>query len=208
MDTDKHEIDAVLASKEVKELEGIETFHQLTKWFFNPLKMKPRTIIAILMIIAGLIIGLVRHNWIFFIVMLSLTILTKGLLFFQEWKMVRILKKYRNLEAEFDVLTSEDYLLLEKTDKGYLYQIMDLYLSDRISAKDFCDAFHSCYDIELDSYCLTRKEEEILNKYSSVFQRYSPIEEDRLLYPKTYIGESQLKEKVKEAKAELENLKK
>ena len=75
MDTDKHKIDAVLASKEVKELEGIETFHQLTKWFFNPLKMKPRTIIAILLIIYGLIICFVRHNFILFIFMISLTIL-------------------------------------------------------------------------------------------------------------------------------------
>ena len=98
--------------------------------------------------------------------------------------------------------------MLEKTDKGYLYQIIDLYLSGRISALSFCDAFHSCYDIELDSNCLTGKEKEILDKYSSVFQRYSPIEEDLLLYPKTYIDGIQLKEKVNEAKAELEKLKK
>ncbi|MBP5400270.1 MAG: hypothetical protein J6Y35_01425 [Bacteroidales bacterium] len=83
---------------------------------------------------------------------------------------------------------------------------MDLYLSGEISASCFCDAFHLCYDIKLDLNSLTPEEEKIFNKYSSIFCRFSPFEEDLLLDPHAFINEIQLKQAVQNAKMALENL--
>lgn len=54
----------------------------------------------------------------------------------------------------------------------------------------------------------TKNHHSHINDYSGSDYRFAPIEEDLLLYPKTYIDGIQLKEKVNEAKAELEKLKK
>lgn len=95
------ELKKVLASDEVKELEGLETFMQLAKWFFNPLKMRTTTIISLILIAITLILGIYRNEWLPFVVIVSATILRKSYLLLSEWKLVKVLKEY-NEAKDFD----------------------------------------------------------------------------------------------------------
>ncbi len=113
--TENPELDQVLASENVKELEGIETFGQLVKWFFNPKGMKPRTILTIIIIIAGLFIGIFKQSWWFFFTMTLLAIISKSLVLMMEWNLVKQLNRYRELQEEHSFLqdVSEDYQEME-----------------------------------------------------------------------------------------------
>ncbi|MBO4542068.1 MAG: hypothetical protein J5725_02675 [Bacteroidales bacterium] len=95
------ELKKVLSSDEVKELEGLETFMQLAKWFFNPLKMRTTTIISLILIAITLILGIYRNEWLPFVVIVSTTILRKSYLLLYEWKLVKVLKEY-NEAKDFD----------------------------------------------------------------------------------------------------------
>ncbi len=95
------ELKKVLSSDEVKELEGLETFMQLAKWFFNPLKMRTTTIISLILIAITLILGIYRNEWLPFVVIVSATILRKSYLLLYEWKLVKVLKEY-NEARDFD----------------------------------------------------------------------------------------------------------
>lgn len=95
------ELKKVLASDEVKELEGLETFMQLAKWFFNPLKMRTTTIISLILIAITLILGIYRNEWLPFVVIVSTTILRKSYLLLYEWRLVKVLKEY-NEAKDFD----------------------------------------------------------------------------------------------------------
>ena len=96
------DLESTFASGEVKELEGVETFQQMVKWFFNPMKMQPRTIVELSLVVAGLIVGIACNHWTFFLIMLILTISIKGYLFLQQWKLVKALKEYRELSEEIE----------------------------------------------------------------------------------------------------------
>ena len=95
------ELKKVLSSDEVKELKGIETFIQLAKWFFNPLKMRTTTIISLILIAITLILGIYRNEWLPFVVIVSATILRKSYLLLYEWRLVKVLKEY-NEAKDFD----------------------------------------------------------------------------------------------------------
>lgn len=95
------ELKKVLSSDEVKELEGLETFMQLAKWFFNPLKMRTTTIISLILIAITLILGIYRNEWLPFVVIVSATILRKSYLLLYEWRLVKVLKEY-NEAKDFD----------------------------------------------------------------------------------------------------------
>ena len=95
------ELKKVLASDEVKELEGLETFMQLAKWFFNHLKMRTTTIISLILIAITLILGIYRNEWLPFVVIVSTTILRKSYLLLYEWRLVKVLKEY-NEAKDFD----------------------------------------------------------------------------------------------------------
>ena len=95
------ELEKVLSSNEVKELEGFETFIQLAKWFFNPLKMRTTTIISLILIAITLILGIYRNEWLPFVVIVSTTILRKSYLLLYEWRLVKVLKEY-NEAKDFD----------------------------------------------------------------------------------------------------------
>jgi hypothetical protein len=94
--------------------------------------------------------------------------------------------------------------MFKKDDKRRLYWLMDIYLSNEITAKTFCDEFYYCYDLELDSELLTKLEEQVFSELGTVTGRFSEFEEDIRQYPGTYFTEKQLKQKVLEA---LEKLK-
>lgn len=111
------ELKKVLASDEVKELEGIETFMQLAKWFFNPLKMRTTTIISLILIAITLILGIYRNEWLPFVVIVSATILRKSYLLLYEWKLVKVLKEYNEAKAFDNYLRSLE--AMEDEEDGF-----------------------------------------------------------------------------------------
>ncbi len=96
------ELENVLSSKEIKELDGIETFEQLVRWFFNPLKIRVNTIFELIFTAIALIIGICWKKWTPFVVIVTVEILVKGYLLLYEWKLVKALKEYKELTKEDD----------------------------------------------------------------------------------------------------------
>jgi hypothetical protein len=94
--------------------------------------------------------------------------------------------------------------MFEKSDKRRLYQLMDMYLSGKITADVFCNEFYYSYDLEIDSDVLTDIEEIAFAGLSSVAARFSGFEEDHIKYPKVYFTEQELKQKILETKEHLQ----
>ena len=93
--------------------------------------------------------------------------------------------------------------MINKTDKKYLFWIMDNYLSDKITGESFCDAFYESYDLELNHTCLSETEQRTFDELHTVVSRYTSIKEDLLRYPGMYYNDEQLKTAVLKAKEEL-----
>jgi hypothetical protein len=90
--------------------------------------------------------------------------------------------------------------MFEKNDKRRLYQLMDMYLAETISASVFCDEFYYSYDLELDETVLTDLESQVFSDLGTFAGRFSPYEENYKLDPKAFFTEEQLREKVLEKK--------
>ena len=86
--------------------------------------------------------------------------------------------------------------MFEKCDKKRLYWLMGQYVSNKITARTFCDEFYYCYDLELNSNELDDKEQRAFSRLSIVINRFSEFKEEHILYPGTYFDESQLHKKV------------
>ncbi len=98
--------------------------------------------------------------------------------------------------------------MFEKNDKRRLYWLIDMYLSGKMNAPEFCDEFYYCYDQELDrETVLTIQELEVFEELDTVAGRFSEFEEDHKLDPKAFSSEEQLKRKVIETKEKLSTLK-
>ena len=90
--------------------------------------------------------------------------------------------------------------MFQTTDKKRLYWLIDQYLSNKMSAWDFGSEIHECYDIGLDLDTLTKTENEIFSELSLVASRFSPYENDHKKFPNAFYTESELKQKVLDAK--------
>lgn len=93
--------------------------------------------------------------------------------------------------------------MFEKNDKRRLYQLMNMYLANIISAKVFCDEFYFSYDLEIEMESLTDIEKIAFAELSAISDRFSEFEEDLIKYPGTYYNEEQLKQKIIETKEKL-----
>jgi len=93
--------------------------------------------------------------------------------------------------------------MIQKDSKWYIYWIIDMYLSKKISAVTFCNEFHDSYDIELDYDQLTTLEHKLFLELGTIAGRFSEFEEDHKKYPGTYFTEKQLKDKIIETKEKL-----
>ena len=98
--------------------------------------------------------------------------------------------------------------MFEKNDKRRLEWLIDLYLSGKMKASNFCDEFCYCYGQELDrKTVLTTQELKIYDELDIVTGRFSQYEEDHKLDPKAFFTEEQLKLKVIQTKEKLNALK-
>ncbi|MBR3711415.1 MAG: hypothetical protein IKM99_10735 [Bacteroidales bacterium] len=93
--------------------------------------------------------------------------------------------------------------MFNKTDKKYLYWIIESYLSDKITGESFCNAFYESYDLEINLCCLSEAEQRIFDELNAVVGRYSRFKEDLHLHPGVYFNDEQLRTAVQKAKDKL-----
>jgi len=93
--------------------------------------------------------------------------------------------------------------MFERTDKRRIYQIINMYLSNKIDAWAFCDEFYYCYDLEIDSRNLSDIEKKLFSELSIIAGRFTKFEDDLKQYPGTYFSEEQLRKKVFEVQEQL-----
>jgi hypothetical protein len=93
--------------------------------------------------------------------------------------------------------------MYEKTDKRRIYQLIDMYLSDKINESTFCHEFYCSYDLELDYDSLREDEHKVFYELSEIASRFSEFEEDIRKYPGVYYTKEDLRKKIIETKEKL-----
>lgn len=95
--------------------------------------------------------------------------------------------------------------MFEKDDKRRLYQLMDMFLTNFITASVFCDEFYYSYDLEVSNDDLSEIEQQVFSDLSKVSSRFSQFNEDHVKYPKGFFTEDELRQKIIETKEKLKN---
>ena len=90
--------------------------------------------------------------------------------------------------------------MLNKNDKKRLYWLIGQYLTKKINARTFCNEYYYCYDLELDTDFLSRKEFKAFSELSKIVNRFSEFKEDLKEYPGAYFNEQELEQKILETK--------
>ncbi len=93
--------------------------------------------------------------------------------------------------------------MYEKTDKRRIYQLIDMYLSDKINESTFCHEFYCAYDLELDYDTLKKDEYKAFYELSEITSRFSEFEKDIKKYPGVYHTKKEVKQKIIETKEKL-----
>jgi hypothetical protein len=93
--------------------------------------------------------------------------------------------------------------MYEKTDKRWIYQLIDMYLDKKINESTFCHEFYCSYDLELDYDTLTEDEYKAFYELSEIAIRFSEFEEDIKKYPGIYYTKEELKKKITETREKL-----
>ena len=93
--------------------------------------------------------------------------------------------------------------MYEKTDKRRIYELIDMYLNEKIDAPTFCYEFYFSYDLELDHKLLTEDEYKAFYELSQTTSRFSEFKEDFEKYPGVYRTKEELKQKITQTKHEL-----
>jgi hypothetical protein len=94
--------------------------------------------------------------------------------------------------------------MYERKDKRRIYQLIDMYLAEKIDEATFCSDFIPSYDLELDYDTLTDEEHQALSELGKIASRFSEFEEDIKKYPGIYYTKNELKKKIIETKRKLE----
>ena len=93
--------------------------------------------------------------------------------------------------------------MYNKNDKRRLYQLMEMYLTNFITASVFCDEFYYSYDLEIDNNTLTNIEKLVFSDLSKVSSRFSEYEEDHKLDSRAFTTAKELRGKIIETKEKL-----
>lgn len=91
--------------------------------------------------------------------------------------------------------------MFDNADKRKLYWLIDEYLAKRITSTEFCDKFYYCFDLELDFSLLSKEEYLVFSSLGKIVGRFSQFDKDIEEHPGVYVTESELREKIAEAKA-------
>ena len=87
-----------------------------------------------------------------------------------------------------------------------IHELIDSYLSEKISANDFCDSFYRLYDLEINSPDITFKEDKLFSELSDMIGRFSNSKIDLKNFPNVYINEKDLKNKTIDIRITLRNI--
>ena len=82
---------------------------------------------------------------------------------------------------------------------------MDMYLSESMDTKTFCDEFNLSYRLEVDDDSLNEKEVEAFRELSKVEGRFSPFEQDHQDCPGVYYTKEELRNKVIETREKIKS---
>jgi hypothetical protein len=93
--------------------------------------------------------------------------------------------------------------MYERTDKRRIYQLIEMYLAEKIDEAAFCSDFVPSYDLELDYDTLTEEEHSAFSELGKVASRFSEFEEDIKKYPGIYFTKEELKKNIIETKEKL-----
>ena len=94
--------------------------------------------------------------------------------------------------------------MYERTDKRRIYQLINMYLAEKIDEATFCNEFYCSYDLELDYDNLTNEEHQVLSELGKFASRFSEFYEDIKKYPGVYYTKNELRTKIIETKQKLE----
>ena len=94
--------------------------------------------------------------------------------------------------------------MYERSNKRRIYQLIDMYLAEKINESTFCSDFVPSYDLELDYATLTEEEHQAFSELGKIACRFSEFEEDIKNYPGVYHTKEELKQKIIETKRKLE----
>jgi hypothetical protein len=93
--------------------------------------------------------------------------------------------------------------MYQKSDKRRIYQLIDMYLAQKINEAAFCADFIPSYDLELDYDTLTDEEHLVFSELGKIAGRFSGFEEDIRKYPGVYYTKEELRQKIIETKEKL-----
>ncbi len=93
--------------------------------------------------------------------------------------------------------------MYEKTDKRRIYQLIEMYLSNKINESTFCYEFYCSYDLELDYDSLLEDEYQAFYELSEITSRFSEFENDIKEHPGIYYSKEELRRKIIETKEKL-----
>ncbi len=93
--------------------------------------------------------------------------------------------------------------MYEKSDKRRIYQLIDMYLTQKIDEAAFCADFVPSYDLELDYDTLTDEEHRAFAELGQIASRFSEFEEDIKKYPGVYYTKEDLRQKIIETREKL-----
>jgi hypothetical protein len=88
-------------------------------------------------------------------------------------------------------------------DKRFVYYLIEKYLKNQLTEKQFCDEFRLSFDLELDLTMLDPDEYDAMHYLGLVAGRFSPYDEDHMNSPGALYTKEELQSKIVETKQKL-----
>ncbi len=90
--------------------------------------------------------------------------------------------------------------MYQKSDKRFLYYIIDLYLRGEIDESTFCDELYYSYVLEIDESTLTSVENKIFSELEAITSRFSEFEEDYQMDSKAFATKDEVRKEINRVK--------
>ncbi len=95
--------------------------------------------------------------------------------------------------------------MFEKSDKRYIYNLINDYLENKIDEVVLCDGMYFSYVHEIDESTLNDIESEAFSELEAVTSRFSKFEEEHKLDPKAFRTKEEVRQAAIEDKEKLQN---
>ena len=84
--------------------------------------------------------------------------------------------------------------MYSKDDKKRLYWLIEQYINNKITIKEFEDEFYLSYDLEINYNDLSPLEEKEFSELANIISRYSEFDSDHKLDIKAFTTEEEVRE--------------